>query len=302
MQTLQLDPDQVTTAADFFEAYARYALSRGPVSEDSDSASPAHLLDAASSLRAAGQWAMLLDPQRAAGLLTEAAQIWQTLDYGFGTFVLAAVAPSDLDPGRMNDQLQQMAQQYIQGQDITGRPRQPIGPQQIPEPMRHPQQQTYLLLASASLSRRFELEPRLLRLIVDQSPHRRGVAPIGALGTPLRQYWDIARRFLDASDEETAQTVAADLARMASAYAEAINSAMANERLWFNAAAPVDVGDIDITAIALISARRVGPDLTQEHLRSAAESLGPTARVPLELAGEMIDNFFPDPGAQASAL
>jgi hypothetical protein len=47
---------------------------------------------------------------------------------------------------------------------------------------------------------------------------------------------------------------------MADVYAEAINSAMANERLWFNAAAPVDVGDIDITAIALISARRLGSD------------------------------------------
>lgn len=133
-------------------------------------------------------------------------------------------------------------------------------------------------------------------------PHCRGVAPIGALGTPLRQYWDIARRFLGTADEETARTVAADLARMADVYAEAINSAMANERLWFNAAAPVDVGDIDITAIALISARRLGSDLTQEHLHSAAESLGPTARVPLELAGEMIVSVFPDPSAQLSAL
>jgi hypothetical protein len=302
MRTLQLNPAKVATAADFFEAYARYALTRDPVSEDSDEVSPAYLLDAASSLHTAGQWAMLFDPRRAARLLAEAARIWQNLDYGFGTFVLAAVAPGDLERDSLNNRLQQMAQQYIQVQDITGRVRRRIRPQQIPEPMRHPQQQAYLLLGCASLWRRFDLEPGLLRLIVEQSPHRRGVAPIGALGMPLRQYWDIAGRFLDASDDETARTVAADLARMADVYAEAINSAMANERLWFNAAAPVDVGDIDITVIALISARRLGRDLTQEHLRSATESLGPTARVPLELAGEMIDNVFPDPGAQTSAL
>jgi hypothetical protein len=167
--------------------------------------------------------------------------------------------------------------------------------------MLHPQQQAYLLLACTSLWRRLDLEPDLLRIIVEQSPHRRGVAPVGALGTPLRQYWDIARRFLDSSDEESARTVAADLARMASAYAEAINSAMANERLWFNAAAPVDVGDIDIIAIALVSAGRLGPDLTKTHLRSAAESLDPTARVPLELASEMIDDVFPGPATQVVA-
>lgn len=168
--------------------------------------------------------------------------------------------------------------------------------------MLHPQQQAYLLLACASLWRRFDLEPSLLRIIVDQSPHRRGVAPIGALGTPLRQYWDISRRFLDSSDEESARTVAADLARMAGAYAEAVNSAMANERLWFNAAAPVDIGDIDIVAIALVSAGRLGSDMMKAHLRSAAESLDPTARVPLEVAIEMIDDVFPGPTTQLSAL
>jgi len=34
---------------------------------------------------------------------------------------------------------------------------------------------------------------------------------------------------------------------------------MANERLWFNAAAPVEVGDTDIAAIAMLAARRLGP-------------------------------------------
>jgi hypothetical protein len=294
MRTLQLEPAQVRTATDFFEAYASHALSSGRADEEAgDASSSTYLLDAASSLRAAGQWAMLFDARRAARLLAAAAQIWQTLGYGFGTFVLAAVAPRQLDRRNTNDRLRQLAQQYTQDRAVPS-----ISTQQVPEPMLHPQQQAYLLLACASLWRRFDLEPGLLRIIIDQSPHRRGVAPIGALGTPLRQYWDIARRFLDSSDEESARTVASDLARMAGAYAEAINSAMANERLWFNAAAPVDVGDIDIVAIALVSAGRLGPDLTKAHLRLAAESLDPTARIPLELASEMIDDVFPGPATQ----
>src|ERR1035438_3547258 len=184
MRTLQLEPAQVRTAADFFETYASHALSSGRADEEEGHASSSiYLLDAASSLRAAGQWAMLFDAQRAARLLTAAAQIWQTLGYGFGTFVLAAVAPRQLDRRNTNDQLRQLAQQYTQGRAV-----QSIRTQQLPEPMLHPQQQAYLLLACASLWRRFDLEPGLLRIIIDQSPHRRGVAPIGALGTPLRQY------------------------------------------------------------------------------------------------------------------
>jgi hypothetical protein len=293
MQALQLDPVQVTSAADFFEAYARYVLPRRPASGDSDAASAANILDAASSLRAAGQWAMLFDSRRAMRLLAEAGRIWQDLDYGFGPFVLAAVAPRELDRRRMSDGLRQMAEPYVQSQELSGQVAEAGEQQEIPEPMRHPQQQAYLLLACASLWQRLDLERDLLRLIVDQSPHHRGVTPIGALGTPLRQYWNIAGLFLDSSDVETARSVATDLGRMSDAYAEAINSAMANEQLWFNAAAPVDVADIDITAIALIAAGRLGADLTRQHLRSAAGSLGPIARVPLDLAGEMIDHAFP---------
>src|SRR6266568_157366 len=120
------------------------------------------------------------------------------------------------------------------------------------------------------MSRQMDLPRGVLRLFADQSPHRRGVAPIGSLGTPLRVYWDIARRFLDDEDDQTATIVARDLAGMATSYAETIDSAMANQRLWFNAAAPVDVGDIDTSAIAMIAARRLGSSLTRVHLESAA--------------------------------
>lgn len=293
MRTLQLEPAQVSTAADFFEAYADYALPGAPADDKRD-APPAAYLDAASSLRAAGQWAMLFDAPRAVHLLARAGQIWQSLGYGFGTFVVAAVSPDQLDRSNLAAQLQLLAQPYRQDRAKQDAPRAP----QLPEPLTHPQQQAYLLLACASLWQRLDLDSDLLRSIVERSPHRRGVAPVGALGTPLRQYWEMAGRFLDSSDDESAQTVATDLARMAGSYAEAIDSAMANERLWFNAAAPVDVGDIDIVAIALVTARRLGADLTRDHLQSAAEDLSPTARVPLELASEMIDDVFPGPAEQ----
>lgn len=282
LSILQLSPEQVATAADFFESYATYALSQIEGGGDSG----VILVDVASSLRAAGQWAMFFDPARAVSLLTQSGLIWHRLGYGFGTFTLAALAPSRLDRDDLISRLTQMAQGYSADQTAQ-RPSDEVN--QATEPMQHPQQQAYLLLAAAAMQRRFELPLDTLRSVGDQSPHRRGVAPIGALGTPLRVYWEMARHFLDDDDQETASLVARDLAGMATSYAQTIDSAMANERLWFNAAAPVDVADIDTVAIALIAARRLGSARMRLQLREAMEGLDDTARVPLELANEMID-------------
>ena len=93
----------------------------------------------------------------------------------------------------------------------------------------------------------------------------------------------------------SAEIVTRDLAGMAKSYAETIDSAMVNERLWFNAAAPVDVGDVDTTAIALLAARRLGFGRTMTHLRSTTSELGPIERIPLELAIEMIERYEPGP-------
>jgi hypothetical protein len=282
LETLQLERDKVETAADFFEAYATRVLSQ----LEDGVADEVALVDAASSLRAAGQWAMFFDPRRAARLFTQSASIWHDMGYGFGTFVLAAIAPSFLDRNDLIFRLTQMAQTYSQETVIQ---QSSAERQETPEPLLHPQQQAYLLLAGAAMWRRLEIPLDLLRVVGDQSPHRRGVAPIGALGTPLRIYWEIARSFLDNDDENTAGLVARDLASMGVSYAQAIDSAMANERLWFNAAAPVDVGDIDAVAIGLIAARRLGSGRIRQHMQIAMEDLNATARVPLELANEMID-------------
>lgn len=288
MRILQLEPAQVETAADFFEAYASYILSQDSIETIGEVA----LVDAASSLRTAGQWAMLFDAHRAVDLLRRSAEIWHYMGHGFGTFLLSAIAPRQLDREEMVKRLAQVAQLYIP-RDVAKRFG--VEEQQIAEPLLHPQQQAYLLLAGAAMWQRLDFPLELLRIIGDQSPHRRGVAPIGALGTPIRLYWDIARRFLGTDDEQTAASVAGDLASMGTAYAQSIDSAMANTRLWFNAAAPVDVGDIDIIAIALTAARRLGPDKMRSHLQSVKEGLNATARVPLDLASEMLDDESSSP-------
>ena len=285
LQTLQLQPNQVEIAADFFEAYASFI--RSSTAEVRDESA---LADAASSLRAAGQWAMFLDPDRAVRLFRASAGIWHRMGHGFGTFLLAAFAPDELDRYEMISRLAPLAQPYIERQTGSAKP------QELPEPLLHPQQQVYLLLAETGLSRQMDLPAGILRPFADQSPHRRGVAPIGSLGTPMRIYWDIARHFLDDEDDQTATLVARDLADMARTYAQTIDSAMANQRLWFNAAAPVDVGDIDTLAIAMIAARRLGFDLTREHLQSAANDLEAIERVPVELAIEMIERYQPSGG------
>jgi hypothetical protein len=277
LETLQLDQHQVEIAADFFEAYASFIQSDSSGTGGEDA-----LVDAASSLRIAGQWAMFLDPQRAIDLFTASALLWQRAGYGYGTFLLAAFAPSQLNRAEMVDRLDQLVQPY-------NRRRRSAGERQLSGSLLYPQQQAYLLLAETGMSQQMDLPAEDLRLFTEQSPHRRGVAPIGSLGTPLRVYWDIARRFLERDAEQTAAGIAQDLALIAASYAETINSAMTNQRLWFNAAAPVDVGDTDTAAIAMIAARRLGSDLTRRHLQSVANDLEPIARVPLELAIEMVE-------------
>jgi predicted aspartyl protease len=51
----------------------------------------------------------------------------------------------------------------------------------------------------------------------------------------------------------------------------------------------VDVGDADTVALAMIAARRLGFRVTRTHLQSTANGLEPIARVPIELAIEMIE-------------
>jgi hypothetical protein len=285
LETLRLDPQRVQAAAGFFEDYASYIAAQPPAANGDETA----LADVATALRIAGQWSMLIDMRRASELLGRSAEIWYGMQYGFGAFVLAAVAPDRLTRSDLTRSLAFLARP-LEAARRSSEAAEPADEQQpTPAPLLHPQQQGYLLLAGVAMGRRLDIRDEIPRVIAERSPHRRGVAPMGALGTPLRVYWHIADSFLTRGDQEAARLMASDLASMAATYARVIDAAMANELLWSNAAAPVDVADLDIAAIAVAGARRLGPDVTKYHLQIAAEGLNATARVPMELALEMID-------------
>ncbi|MEU1694823.1 hypothetical protein [Streptomyces hirsutus] len=175
----------------------------------------------------------------------------------------------------------------------------------------HPQQQAYLLVAATGMVRgfgagqaatvwqsetdfdmydyaewRIPIE-RHLRLLISESPNRRGVVTVGALSTPIRVYWDIASRLLRPGPDATGPVIG-HLRVMAQRYGTAVDLAMANERLWSNAAAPVDVCDVDITALALIAARALGVDRFRSALRSALAENPGLESVPLGIADAML--------------
>jgi len=129
-----------------------------------------------------------------------------------------------------------------------------------------------------------------LTTLVCSSPHRRGVAPVGALGTPLRVYWDIAETLLLERDRQLgARRIAAHLVDITNAYRETIDLAMGNTRLWFNGAAPVDVVDLDVLVVALSAINRFGLDTVRRSMADATESMRPVARVCVDLAFDLAE-------------
>lgn len=308
---LKLTDDQAQRAADFYESYAFYVA---PAAANANT--PAgmvqavrelnhdSLMDAASALRLAGQWALLFDAARGRRLMTTSALLWHGLGHGFGYFLLSALNPGILRRDDMDRRIDQLSALSL-GSDSTE------ADEPVPEAMLHPQQQAYLLLAAAGSERR-RSRPSLdlprevpqnrqawsapesdsrsrhrLREIAETSPHGNGVMPIGALGMPLRLYWDVARHLLAADRPRAASHLMEHLSTMAAAYQKTIDSAMANTRLWRHAASPVDVADADMVGIALAAVHQFGFELFFERLNRADGQLGPIARIPLALAQEV---------------
>jgi hypothetical protein len=125
---------------------------------------------------------------------------------------------------------------------------------------------------------------------IETSPHRNGVLPMGALAMPVSRYWGIARLLLTFGIESggnagqrdgAASRVIDALEPMCREYAQSIEQARANQRLWQGAAAPVDVGDIDIASIIALSMRRIGRGPIRRHANRLREDLGPLAAIPL---------------------
>ncbi|WP_405861293.1 hypothetical protein OG407_24765 [Streptomyces sp. NBC_01515] len=313
LDLLRMDPSQARRAADFFESYAA-TVSRGDfgpapgqgrhagtaVSEVADWAAR---VDTATSLRLAGQWAMLFDTARARRLLSAAGEILHDLGHGFGTYLRVAYSAEVPGVSEVASRVGTLADRQ--------EPHSPDERDDLPpEPLSHPQQQAYLLVAATGVVRDFGADQfatnavmagdpgvhgdtrrlrvqRQLRLLISESPHRRGVLPVGALGTPIRAYWDIAASLLRPGPNAT-DSVVGHLRAMAQRYGTSVDLAMANERLWFNGAAPVDVCDVDITTLSLIAARVLGVDRFRSALQSALHDAHGLQSVPLGIADDML--------------
>jgi hypothetical protein len=256
LEEMGLDVERVVAAVDFLSGYAEFAVAELEPDDafeamSSEESRWTSMTDAATAFREAAQWALFLDPFRARALLDRSGDLFHTLGQPFGAYLKVLSGSWFYDPpyAEFAQQLEDLAR-------LT-RPTDAELEAPIPVPLSHPQQQAYLMLAataSPSVGDEFHL---LLQEMADESPHRWGVVPVGALGAPIRWFWHVAKLLLEPS-RSTASEVAAQLGALTRRYTESIELASANEYCWRNAAAPVDVGDIDIIGIAVIASRRFG--------------------------------------------
>lgn len=280
---LQFDEEQARIAADFFESYANTVLGR------SDAPSETDLMDAASSLRQAGQWALLFDPDRARRLLNLSGRLWLVMGHPFGAFLIAAFWTAEGD--------RSVAAPYAD--DVMRRVPQARTPDKVQQPslsLTYPHQQAYLLLALAAVPNGIDRFGPLADFAAS-SPQHNGVAPIGALGTPIRLHWRIATALLDSRTEQRRETAAADivgsLAEVAEVYGRTIDSAMANRYLWYGGGAPVEIADLDIVGVISIAAAQLGPRLLRRHLDAAREGLtNARGHIILDIGEYMISGLY----------
>lgn len=310
LEALRLEGGRVEAAYGFLEAYAEMCVrQRNDVDADleqakSRSAATLQLqqrwnlhMEAASSLVEAGQWAMLIDPARALGLWRRAGRFYRSFEFGFGYYlsVLArsghAVSHDDDADERVIDELSSRVRQLAFATHVAGdEPR--AGIAELPEPLRHPQQQAYLMLAGATIAAADDGRELVdfLNSLAESSPHRSGVTPIGALSTPISTMWDVADRLVRREDDDL-DAVVSVIVNLARRYDESMQLAMVNQYLWSNAAAPVDVGNFEIAALTTSAFYAFAPlmsvDRVDSFLRRSIAGATPLARGQIEIALDM---------------
>jgi hypothetical protein len=295
VREMQIDPERATSAVEFFESYANSCLSElNSVGEQVVRTPPRNtadaddgwivLSDAASALRIASQWAMLFDPHRALSLLDRCGTLLHGLSYPFGNF-LKVVAGSWFENPPISG-FGQWIEDAARLNELEGhRYRDTENRGSILEILLHPQQQAYLVMAAVcSPPVASEFRAPLRQILLD-SPHRYGVTPVGALGTPIRRFWAVAEA-LTRGGTESAAVVSEHLAAMSQKYAESAELAMANEYCWRNAASPVDVADTDLTGIVVSASRILGSRALGRSLELRTPNMHPLGRMQLEVALE----------------
>lgn len=292
LDRMEIDRDQAWRAVRFLRAYASTCLHEvessgirssvdrkdaiaeertGEPSADVSGTVSAEipLADAASALREAGQWLLYLDPAAGRGSLRDAAALYSRLGFPYGYYLHVVTGSWALDPPMPLFQAALEELRRVVMPDVEANGRGGYMPREVErglrEALRHPQQQAYLLLASAGSPTVAEAFRGHLQNVIYQSPNRDGVLPVGSLGTPVRRFSAIAQA-LASGDSREVKTIARHLAAMTNGYAETMSLAQANGYLWANAAAPVDVGDLDIAGIAALSARRYGAEALLEAM------------------------------------
>ncbi|MEV5841364.1 hypothetical protein AB0M32_05265 [Streptomyces sp. NPDC051985] len=274
--SLGLDAARVRTAADFHESYARFVQNTEQGRDDF-----AALVEAASAYRLAGQWRLLVAPKRGVELLLESASVLDRADLMYGHYLRASLAP---DTAR--DRLSSWTDQLLR---TDGRPHDEPGPpaREPDEILGHVQQQAYLLLACAALTTPGSSQATELRSFADRSPHRDGVVPMGSMAMPVRTFWNLALNMLSPETESAARSYAGTLTELSRAYARTVDLARANTRTWSNAAAPIDVTDLDLIGTVAMGVRRFDQHRMRGLLLRDGVELPAVARVQLNLGMEV---------------
>jgi hypothetical protein len=302
---LDLSLDQARSATDYHESYANTtgrdleSQEAGIRGEDADSAERADAqwaltVEMASALREAASWAVYFDVNRARGLLARSGFLYQLAGLAFGSFLLTVAGSPPME--EFSRDIAMLSQ--LHGQ--SGQPNRV----DIPSSLYHPQQQTYLLLACAGMADRLDSSRRELQdsdeapdprrpihAIAEGSPNLLGVLPFGALGTPLRVAWDVGVHLLQASSSDSLDVVAKHLTGLCRRYDEMMNLARVNDHLWKHAAAPVDVGDIELIGITTLSVSHFGRNnLAQAVMENGLDPNG-ISFIPFDLGVELAEGL-----------
>ena len=244
----------------------------------------------ASTYRLAAQFAALVDMQLASLLAMHAGLEYLKAGAPFGLFLIT---------GLLDDQI-------LQDSSVLPTLINPLSEAVAQPGLADPVQQTYIVLAAAS--RPWLREP--LRQLIDQpiddmmehlAAH--DLHPIGPQSIPLATYLTFARTMLSDQPgrvayevgERTISEIAGQLAEMGRIQAIRLRATMRNRFLWQNAAAPVNVIDLEYVAMCGLAMRHdpAWSEILPQRTRSELENDDPLAEIPIWVMGE-IDRALPE--------
>ena len=224
---LGVSMEVVTRRIRFLRGYADWTL--GELEEGAGDGEGFDLrVDAASSLREGAQLSLLVDHDLTAELMGRSGLLFQDLGSALGPLLLT-FAGSDEARDSISYGLYASLLEGALPHPITARQEGGVEPPS-------PQQQIYLMLAGVRSTRLGAEFAQSLDELVSQSPHRSGVVPVGALGTPLMEYWAIVDHLMHPDSSSSLAVIVNQLMRMCRRHAEAMRMAQVNNYLWRNLA------------------------------------------------------------------